>query len=101
MEWESPSVVQSSTTGEPVPSWPQAYECWAAIEPVVGSERFASRQFLAETTHLVTIRYKSGIDPTYRGKCGTRVFRILAIVDPMELHEWLEIQCAEEVPARA
>lgn len=81
--------------GQPVQTWSPVATVWAAIHPLRGGERFAAQQFAAETTHRVTIRYRSGVSVQMRVVYGSRVFRIENAIDPKERHEQLELMCAE------
>jgi SPP1 family predicted phage head-tail adaptor len=82
--------------GQDVESWsPHLTDIWASIDPVRGREFFAARQFNAEVTHKVTIRYRTGISPQMRVEYQGRYFRIEAVIDPNERHEALELMCVE------
>lgn len=75
----------------------------AAIEPGNGREFMAAQQLMPSLTHMVTIRYRSGITTKYRFKyvtsTATRTFAIHSITDPLERHEQLVCFCEEEPAA--
>lgn len=68
---------------------------WAAVEPLQGRERYAAQQVQAETSHRVTIRYRAGLNTAMRIRFQGRMFNILAIIDPEERREQLQLLCAE------
>ena len=93
-------TLQSATTardghGQPVETWAAVATVWAAIEPIRGREYFAAQQFSAETTHRVTIRYRSGVSPQWRVVFGSRTFRIESVINPLEKNERIELMCVE------
>ncbi|MBM4299281.1 MAG: head-tail adaptor protein, partial [Deltaproteobacteria bacterium] len=47
--------------GQPIETWSNVATVWAAIEPIRGREFFAAKQFSAEVTHKLVIRYRSGV----------------------------------------
>lgn len=88
-----------SRTGEPTGQWTVvAAAVPAAIEPLSGSERFAAQQIQAQTTHRITIRYRSGITPKMRATWGNRTCRFEAVTNTEEANVELVI-LAEEVTA--
>lgn len=93
-------TIQSATSardgsGQPILTWSDWAVVWAAVEPIRGREYFAAQQVSAETTHRVTIRYRSGVSPQMRVVFNGRTFRIEAVIDPQEHHERLELMCVE------
>ncbi len=83
--------------GAEVASWTDVATVWAAIEPLTGREFFASRQINAEITTRVVIRYLAGIVPAMRIVHGTRLYDILAVIDPRDARVELQLMCTEKV----
>ena len=81
--------------GQPIGTWSDVATVWAAIEPIRGREYFAAQQVSAETTHRVTIRYRSGVSPQWRVAFGSRTFRIESVINPLERNERIELMCVE------
>lgn len=68
---------------------------WGSIDPVKGGEYYKAQQVNSEVTHKATIRYRSDITAAMRISFGGRTFEILAVMDPEERHEILELLCKE------
>lgn len=95
-------TIQSATTtrggtGEEIKSWSTFHECFAAIKPTSGTEKYINQQLIAEATHQVAIRFKTGITPKMRVLYGTRVFDIQAVHDIDERHGEMRLICKELV----
>ena len=93
-------TLQSATAardghGQPVETWADVATTWAAVEPIRGREYFAAQQVTAETTHRITLRYRSGVSPQWRVVFGSRTFRIESVINPLEKNERLELMCVE------
>lgn len=66
-------TLQSKTTtqdayGAAVVSWVDQGTVWGAIEPLSGKEYFAQEQVQSEARVRIVMRYKSGINTTWRVK---------------------------------
>lgn len=82
-----------------VETWQDVATVWAAVEPLRGNERYRAQQVQAELTHKVIMRYRAGIKPQMRLLYGNRIFEIEAVIDVEERHKWIELLCAETIPA--
>lgn len=75
----------------------------ASIEPLTGRELWAARQISADVTHKITLRYYSGILPSWQfarlNGAGNVVqtFAISYILDKDEVHQYMTCM-AKEVP---
>jgi SPP1 family predicted phage head-tail adaptor len=98
---ETPVETAESTLGQPVPAWNFFADCWAAVEPVTGNERFVSAQLLGEVTHTIRMRYLPNVTIKMRAKLGTRILRFVSVLNMRERNRELVITAVEEVPARA
>ena len=47
--------------GEVVESWTDLAQLWAEVKPVSGKETFVAKQFAAETSHEVWLRYRDDV----------------------------------------
>ena len=81
--------------GQSIEPWSDVATVWASVGPLRGREFFAAQQVSAETTHKVTVRYRASVNPKWRVKWGTRIFRIESVMDPQERHERIELMCVE------
>lgn len=88
-------TVAANAVGDPVKSWASVAEVWASIEPLSGRELEWAQQQHAQAAIRVTMRYRAGIDTTYRIRFGTRTFEVLAVVNPDERNETLVVTCRE------
>jgi SPP1 family predicted phage head-tail adaptor len=71
------------------------FNVFANVQPLSGRELLLAAQTQAETTHKITIRYRPGLTTHFRIKFGTRIFRILSIINSEERNRWLQIHCVE------
>lgn len=85
----------ANAVGDPVKSWAAVTEIWARVEPLSGRELEWAQQQHAQAAIRVTMRYRAGLDPTYRVLFGTRTFEVLAVLNPDERNEQLELACRE------
>lgn len=74
-----------------VESWNDWVTIWGSIEPNLAKRYFEARQANSEVEGLIRIRYRSGVLPTMRVKCGDRIFKIISIVHPFERKQELQI----------
>jgi SPP1 family predicted phage head-tail adaptor len=86
-------VAQKSknSMGEFVDTWSTWATVWAAIEPASGKNYYAAKQLNAEVDGVCRIRYRTGVLPTMRILYGSRVLRIVSIVNPKETNEELQL----------
>jgi SPP1 family predicted phage head-tail adaptor len=84
-------------TGDITTTWSTFATVNASIEPVYGREFFNNRQLSAEITHLVEIRYLSGVRPKMRILFGTRYFDIEQVVNDKERKVKHILMCKELV----
>lgn len=68
---------------------------WAAVQPIRNSEAMQAMANQMETTHRVTIRYRTDVTAAHRVYYGTRQFAIEGIRNPDERGEYLELTCVE------
>lgn len=72
---------------------------WAAIQPATARdlERRVASTVQASASHLVTIRFHSGVTTKTRILFGTRIFNVTGITNPDEKNEALILACEEVV----
>lgn len=89
----------ANSFGESEPSWQDFDTAWAAIEPLKGREYDAARARNAETTHIITLRYREGIVPTMRVRWTvagiTRLFAIEEILNRDEANKTVQLRATE------
>lgn len=85
----------SDSAGGATVTWGDTATVWAAIDPKSALERFEAEQLNAKVSHVITIRYRSGVTSAMRVKYGSRTFNILAPVNPLEKNEELRLECEE------
>ena len=95
-------AIQTATTaqdayGQPVKTWATTATVWGAVEPIGGKEAYRAQAERADLSHLVVIRYRSGVTPMTRILFGTRTMDIESVVDPEERHRELHLLCREVV----
>lgn len=70
----------------------------ASIITTGGREFYAAQKMNAETSAVIKIRYRFGINIRMQVKYGNRIFEIIGIADPEERHEELLLSCREVIP---
>ena len=82
--------------GGAVLAWAPVTEVWAAVRPLTGGESVVAEAVAGRVTHLVTIRFRSDVEPAMRFRLGTRVLAIAAAFDLDERRRFLACHCREE-----
>ena len=86
----------SDETMAPTQTWTTVATVWASVEPLSGQEGIQANQLNAELSHRVTIRYYSGLTAAYRILWGTRVLRIVSVLNTDERNREMVLSCMEE-----
>lgn len=82
---------------EPPFTWTDELKIWVGILPQSSREFYRSQQVNAEVTHLVSTRYRTGLDATKRLVLeGSRVLDIVSVVDVDERGREMLLTCVEE-----
>jgi SPP1 family predicted phage head-tail adaptor len=88
----TPATTQDASGG-PGADVPGA-SVWCSVDSVYGQNVFQG-QYVSESTHLISMRYRPGITPSLRIQFGTRLFNILFIANPGERNIRLDLFCEE------
>lgn len=82
--------------GQDTEAWLPVATVWAAVESLRGRELETTATRLAEASHKIRIRYRTGVHPTMRvvGQDG-RVFDIQAVLDPDDRRRELHLLARE------
>lgn len=91
------AIEVADSAGGSTVTWGIVDTFWASILPGDGREFWEQKRLLPTLSHVVTIRYRTGLTPAMRVVWGTRVFAILVVRDPDERGTALELLCEEEV----
>jgi len=99
----SPSTSQSGT-GAVTETFSDSVSIWASIRPKTGKEQVESEKLAARLTHVIKIRFRTGLTTQWRVKymdtatspATTRTFGILAITNPLEGRRELLLLCEEK-----
>jgi len=83
--------------GEAEYNWNDFAKAYAEIKPVTAKEYFAAQGEVAQVTHRIVMRYKSGVKPKMRILFKDRVFDIKAVRDYFEKNRVLEIMAQEKI----
>jgi len=83
--------------GAEVEAWTDYAEVWASIEPARGREFWESQQVNAEVTGKIRIRYLEEVTPKMRVKHGSRIFEIIAVINPEERNRELQLMVKERI----
>lgn len=83
--------------GQPVKTWATVDKRWAAIEDSTGREFERAKQFAADMTHLVRMRFYDGLTQQHRIKFGSRIFGIESVNDMDQRNREHVLSCKEIV----
>lgn len=78
-------------------SWSTKAVLWAMIRPVFAVEDFEASKIEGVVTHLIVVRYLSGITPKMRISYDGRIFDIKGVINVMERGKVLEIRVEEKI----
>jgi SPP1 family predicted phage head-tail adaptor len=78
-------------------SWSTVATRWVELRPIKGREFFDSARVNADVTHILRLRYFSGLTPKHRLKIGARKFNIFSVHNPDGRKVWHELECREVV----
>ncbi len=84
--------------GEPDGTWSTFATVFASIKQTGGREVYINQQVVAQATHQIEIRYKSGVTTKMRVLHGSRVFDIVNVIDKDERHMEMWLVCKETEP---
>ena len=93
---QQPAEVQN-VYGEPGVTWQTFKDVRAAVEPLRGREFWAAREQQARVTTRMRIRYLAGVTPKMRVLFESRTYLIVAVIDPNEAHQEMQLMCEELV----
>lgn len=68
---------------------------WAAIEPLNGREIIIAKEVAPTATHMIRMRYVSGITDKMQAYFGSEVFDINAVIDVLKRHVQLKLYVTE------
>ncbi len=91
-----PRPEDSNEMGEPIEQWSVIARTWANVQTLSGRELAYAQQMAAEVTHLVTIRWRPGVDRLQVVEFGAARLNIDAAIDPDSLRVQLKLYCREE-----
>ena len=77
-------------------TWINVVTVSAEVLPQSGREFYRAQQVVAELTHVLSIRYRSGVNETLRLKLGSRILNIVAAVNVDEAGRELLLHCVEQ-----
>jgi SPP1 family predicted phage head-tail adaptor len=88
------NVVGSGTTGQDTFTPTTYATVWARIEDLQAVQSIEDGKQVAVATHLITIRYRSDVDPTDLILWDTRTFNLVGFIED-ERHRWIQITAKE------
>ena len=91
---KSPSGSQDAY-GETSLSFSDVADVRASISPLSGRELMNAQQVNSDVTHRVTIRFYSGVQPSWRVVFGTRTFEVQSVRNLDERDRTMELMCVE------
>ena len=91
---QSPTLTADGGGGNTV-AWVDVDDVWADVKPLTGAEPLFSAQLNPETTHQVTLRYRSDLQRNYQIVFGTRTLRVTSIINVDERDRQLIAMCKE------
>lgn len=98
VELQSQVQAQDPVTGEITTTWATQATVWAAIEPLSAREFMQSAELQSQITARIVIRYRAGVDATWRAVHGSRIYNIHgALADKDSGLEYLTLPVSEGV----
>jgi SPP1 family predicted phage head-tail adaptor len=76
-------------------TWTEVATLSCDLRPFGGSEGVEADRLAGRLTHIVALRYRTGVTPAMRFRKAMRVFHILAVIDVDERNRWLKCLCEE------
>jgi SPP1 family predicted phage head-tail adaptor len=91
---ESLSLAKNDSGGA-VETWSTFATVWASIEPRLGGERFFAQRIEENISHIIKIRYLSGLETSMRVRFGSRTFQIKSAINQHEDNKLLYLLTME------
>lgn len=91
---QSPSTTQDDY-GQPTTDWTDLMTTWASIRAATSKEVYAASGFTSQLSHIITIRWRPGVQANQRIAYRGRVFEIQTVADPDESRVELNLLCLE------
>ena len=98
-------VKTKNAFGEQIVSWTTDSQPWVKITPMQdltrGGEYFFAKQIHSNISHKVEMRYQTlsastAITPDCRIRWGSKILKILSVVNEGEMNRKLILRCAED-----
>lgn len=89
--------ISRSAMGTEIKTWGTLAQVWAEIRPIRGGEAVEAQQDWSTVQCRIRIRHRTDVTPQMRIVYGSRLFEILAVTDPAERREILELTCTEQL----
>lgn len=86
-----------TASGDPQMMYRNFATVWGAVEPLRGREFFAAHELQARVDIRVRVRYVAGVNPAMRVLFGSRIFEIVAVIEPEINRRELQLMCFEVV----
>lgn len=88
---------RTNTDGRISKTWANVATVWAQFTDTRGREFMAARQVNSQLTHIIRIRYRSDVKPTWRVLHGSTILNIVSATDPNQRRVETILECIEEV----
>ena len=96
---QKPVAAAADALNEKTFTWTDEEKIWVGILPQSGREFYRAQQVNTQITHLVSARYRTGLDATKRLVLeGSRVLDIAGVVNVDERGRELILTCVEDTP---
>lgn len=79
----------TAAAGEGSTTWTDTCTIWGQVEPLTGTLLFQAQQANSEASGRIKVRYRADLNASMRIKFGTRYFKILSLINPLEGNEYL------------
>lgn len=94
---QRPTAASPNRTGSGAPDepWSTVAQVWAAVEPLRGKEFMESQAVNSAVATRIRIRYRAGVDATWRVLHGSTVYSIEAVINPLAMNRELQLMCSQ------
>ncbi len=94
---QQPVESEPTATGQRDVTWVKFDKAWAEITSTPGNEGLDVRTINAQMSHRVRIRYRAGLQTTFRVLWGTRLLSLNSIVDVDNRRREQFLYCSEDL----
>lgn len=91
------AAAAASGSGTIIEDWTSVADVWAWVRPSSGGESVASDTLVSTISYQVRVRYRDGVDTTWRLRWRGRVLNVVSVVPSgLRMREWLDLTVTDD-----